>query len=74
MINGLRPLDNYSDLWHPCEIQLVFRITHEELQSYVVDKDVIQWNNAQLAKVDCQLQGINLLHKTGTGWTKHKTY
>lgn len=41
------------------------KITHEKLQGYVVDEDVIQWDNTQLAKVGCQLQGIHLLHNTG---------
>lgn len=40
------------------------RITHEELQGYVVDQDVIQWDNTQLAKVGCQFQGVHLLHDT----------
>lgn len=41
---------------------LFFQITHEKLQGDVVHEDVIQWDNAQLAKVGCQLQGVHLLH------------
>ena len=40
----------------------ICRITHEELQGYVVDEDVIQGDNTQLAEVGCQLQGVHLLH------------
>lgn len=29
------------------------RITHEELQCNVVDEDVFQWDNTELAKVSC---------------------
>lgn len=40
----------------------ILEITHEKLQGYVVDENVIQWDNTQLAKVGCQLQSIHLLH------------
>ena len=43
------------------------RITHEELQGDVVDEDVFQWDDTQLAEVCCQLQGIHLLRDTGEG-------
>lgn len=49
------------------------KITHEKLQGYVVDEDVIQWDNTQLAKVGCQLQGIHLLHNTGKGSAESDT-
>lgn len=45
-----------------CGDGLFFQITHEKLQGDVVHEDVIQWDNAQLAKVGCQLQGVHLLH------------
>lgn len=46
------------------------KITHEKLQGYVVDEDVLQRDNAQLSKVGCQLQGVHLLHNTGNGSAK----
>lgn len=52
--------------------------THEELQSYVVDKDVIQRDDAQLAKTGCQLQGIDLLRERerqdGQNWWRMLQY
>lgn len=59
-----------------CDGDLFFQITHEKLQGDVVHEDVIQWDNAQLAKVGCQLQGVHLLHTgkqksaKGTGKTE----
>lgn len=65
MINRKVQSYNYSDLWRLCDTWGVDALTHEELQGYVVDEDVIQRDDTQLSKVGCQLKGINLLHNTG---------
>lgn len=63
---GLKPSHVFGDIWHLRSTRCIWRVTHEELQRYVVHEDVLQRDHAQLAKVCCQLQGVHLLHKMGT--------
>lgn len=43
---------------------LVFeKLTHKELQRYVVHEDMIQWDYTQLAKICSKFHSINFLQK-----------
>lgn len=52
---GLKPSRVSGDVWHLRSTRCIWRVTHEELQRYVVHEDVLQRDDAQLAKVCCQL-------------------
>lgn len=53
--SGLKPSDVFGDVWRPRCAPRSREFTHEKLQRDVVHEDVVQRDNAQLAKVGCQL-------------------